>query len=138
MLYFDGVFGLVLLCLWLFCLFDVITTDPALCRNLPKLLWLAIVLLLPDVGSIAWLVAGHPWQQRRPAPTGTMARYPEYDRPGRHVAANPDDDEAFLAGLRDRAEQQRREYRARQERERQAEQARLEQRNPDEDTGPSA
>jgi len=138
MLYFDGVFGLVLLCLWLFCLFDVITTNPALCRNLPKLLWLVIVLLLPDLGSIAWLVAGHPWQQQQRTPTGAAARYPEYDRPGRHAAANPDDDEEFLAGLRARAEQQRREYRARQERELREEQARLEKKHAEDDAEPPA
>lgn len=61
MLYFDGLFGLVMFGLWLYCLIDVITTDSARCRNLPKLAWLFIVLLLPDIGSIAWLVAGHPW-----------------------------------------------------------------------------
>ncbi len=38
--------------------------------------------------------------------------FPEYDRPGRAVAANPEDDEAFLRGLRERAEEQRRAYRA--------------------------
>ncbi len=39
---------------------------------------------------------------------------PEYDRPGRATAHSPDDDEAFLRSLRERAEQQRR--RAEQER----------------------
>jgi Phospholipase_D-nuclease N-terminal len=124
MLYFDGVFGLVLLGLWLYCLFDVITTDSAACRNLPKLAWLFIVLLLPDLGSIAWLVAGHPWQHQ-PRPTGGSAvagRYPEYHRPGRQVPANPDDDEAFLHSLRERAEQQRRDNQARREQELRAEQ----------------
>jgi hypothetical protein len=60
MLAFDGVFGLALLGLWIYCVFDVITTDESLIRNLPKLLWLAIVLFIPDIGSIAWLVAGRP------------------------------------------------------------------------------
>jgi signal transduction histidine kinase len=124
MLYFDGLFGLVLFGLWLYCLFDVITTDAASCRNLPKLAWLFIVLLLPDIGSIAWLVAGHPWQDQPPRTGGSAGagRYPEYDRPGRHIAANPDDDEAFLRGLRERAEQQRRDYQARREQELRAEQ----------------
>jgi hypothetical protein len=107
MLYFDGVFGLVLLGVWLYCLFDVITTDPARCRNLPKLAWLAIVLLLPDVGSIAWLVAGHPWQSQPGRERHRAA--------GRQSPTSPDDDEAFLRGLRERAEQQRRDYQAQQE-----------------------
>ena len=55
-----GVVSLVLIALWLFALFDVISTDAALCRNLPKMFWLMIVLLLPDVGSIAWLLLGRP------------------------------------------------------------------------------
>ena len=120
MLYFDGLFGLVLFGLWLYCLIDVITTDSARCRNLPKLAWLLIVLLLPDIGSIAWLVAGHPWPSSAGSNLpyrGNTGRYPEYERPGRRTAANPDDDEEFLRGLRERAEQQRREYQARRERE---------------------
>ncbi|MFL6163160.1 MAG: PLDc N-terminal domain-containing protein [Jatrophihabitantaceae bacterium] len=124
MLYFDGLFGLIMLGLWLYCIIDVITTDGARCRNLPKLAWLFIVLLLPEVGSIAWLVAGHPWPGSAaggpPRRAGT-GRHPEYERPGRRVAANPDDDEEFLRGLRERAEQQRQEYQDRQERERLAE-----------------
>ncbi|HTZ42934.1 MAG TPA: PLD nuclease N-terminal domain-containing protein [Jatrophihabitans sp.] len=114
MLYFDGLFGLLMLGLWLFCIFDVITTDAVRCRNLPKLAWLAVVLILPDVGSVAWLVAGHPWQAR--------GRLPEHDRPGRQVPVNPDDDEAFLQALRDRVQQQRRDHRAQQERDRRPEQ----------------
>ena len=51
-----------------------------------------------------------------------MLRYPEYDRPGRFAATNPDDDEAFLRQVRERAEQQTRAAREqRAERERQAE-----------------
>lgn len=60
MLEVDGVVALVLLGLWLYCIFDVVTTDESLCRNLPKFMWLMIVFFLPDVGSIVWLVAGRP------------------------------------------------------------------------------
>lgn len=134
MLYFDGLFGLVMLGLWLYCLIDVITTDAERCRNLPKLLWLLIVLLLPDIGSIAWLVAGHPWQATAVGPrTAVASRYPEYDRPGRQAASNPDDDDEFLRGLRERAEQQRREYRDRRAREEQAEQERQRWEQPGQD-----
>lgn len=73
MLYFDGFVGLVTLGLWIFCLVDVIVTDEASCRNLPKLPWLLLVLLIPLVGSIVWLIAGRP--QRAPgAPTGRYER----------------------------------------------------------------
>jgi hypothetical protein len=56
----SGIVGLVLLGLWLYVILEVITTDSTLCRNLPKPLWLVIVILLPSVGSVAWLIAGRP------------------------------------------------------------------------------
>ena len=55
-----GFVPLVLLALWLYCIFDVIATDEALMRNLPKAAWLIIVILLPTIGSLAWLVLGRP------------------------------------------------------------------------------
>lgn len=113
---FEG-FGLILLALWIFCVFDVITTDEHACRNLPKMAWLLIVLILPDIGSIMWLIAGSPRTISAPANlpykgnSGRDRSHPE--RPGRARATNPDDDEAFLQGLRDRAEAQRRKARER-------------------------
>jgi Phospholipase_D-nuclease N-terminal len=108
MLLFDGGFGLILLGLWLFCIIDVITTDESRIRNLPKLAWLFIVLLLPDIGSIAWLVGGHTWNGSAPTSRSkAAASYPEYARPGRHIPLNPDDDEAFLRQVRERAQRQR-------------------------------
>jgi hypothetical protein len=113
MLFLDG--GLLLFALWVFCVIDVIVADEYQVRNLPKLVWLLIVLLLPDIGSIAWLVAGRNWGHRTPRPTSRVARkFPEYDRPGRQAATNPEEDEAFLRQLRERAEEQRR--RAKQQR----------------------
>jgi hypothetical protein len=107
MLFADGFGLLIVLALWLFCLIDVITTPDDQVRNLPKLVWLLIVIVLFDLGCIAWLVAGRPWNRTAPN-SPTAAKYPEYDRPGRHVPNNPDDDEAFLAGLKARADEQRR------------------------------
>lgn len=107
MLFLRGGLGLFLLVLWVFCIVDVIMTDESRVRNMPKGLWLVVVLLLPDIGSILWLVAGHPWEHKV-APSRIAQQFPEYDRPGRHVAVNAEDDEAFLRGLRERAEQQRR------------------------------
>jgi hypothetical protein len=31
-----------------------------LCRNLPKGVWLILVILLPDIGSLGWLLLGRP------------------------------------------------------------------------------
>lgn len=138
MLFFDGAFGLLMLAVWLFCIIDVITTPESQCRNLPKLAWLLIVIVLVDLGSIAWLVAGREWAGRGQAGlsykgnTG-RSRYPEYERPGRFAATNPDDDEAFLSQLRERAEQQRRDYRARREQELRQERDRLFGERPEDD-----
>jgi hypothetical protein len=46
--------------LWIYCIYDVITTDDAIIRHLPKVVWLLIVVLLSDIGSILWLALGRP------------------------------------------------------------------------------
>jgi Phospholipase_D-nuclease N-terminal len=122
--YFYGIVTLFILGLWIFCLLDVITTDEVLCRHLPKTLWILVVLLLPTIGSLMWLIAGRPSAPATPATggmpyKGNTGRYPEYDRPGRFVATNPDDDEEFLRRCRERAEEQRR--RAREQRQQEEE-----------------
>ena len=107
MVLFDGVAGLVFLALWIFCIVDVITTPEAQVRNLPKFVWLILVVLLVDFGSVAWLIAGRNWgpKQQTPAVGAPADLQP---RVARTRPANPDDDEEFLATLRARAEEQRR------------------------------
>ncbi len=56
----EGLIPVLLLGLWIYCIFDVIATDEALTRNLPKGFWLLIVFFLPDIGSLAWLLLGRP------------------------------------------------------------------------------
>ncbi len=94
-----GFFALAVLALWAYCIFDVISTDEALMRNMPKVLWLIVVIVLPTVGSVAWLLLGRPeGAGLRP---GDTSRYsPPRARP-RPIA--PDDDPAFLARLDDEA-----------------------------------
>jgi len=112
MLYFDGLFGLLLLGLWIFCLADVVTTKRGTCRTLPKPLWLALVLLLPLAGSIIWLMAGRPQatlSSSQNAYLDEAVEFPEYDKPGDFVPAEAvDDGEAFRRQCRERAEAQRR------------------------------
>lgn len=109
MLYGGGALFVVELCLVVYCVLNIITTPDEQVRNLPKLLWLVLVLLFPIVGGVAWLVAGRPQGPARSLPyKGNRGIPPEYDRPGRATAYSPDDDEAFLRSLRERAEQQRR------------------------------
>ena len=106
MLVYEGVGLLLVVALWIFCLVDVIVSKEDECRNLPKLLWLLIVLMLPDVGSVLWLIAGRPkglrqsWQQRTPR-QGTAQRTrtaPRTTMPS--PGANPDDDDEFLRSIR--------------------------------------
>jgi hypothetical protein len=108
MLLFNGFAGLLLLGLWLFCLIDVITTPPGQCRNLPKIAWVLIVLLVPDIGSAAWLIAGRNWNRTPGQLPGKGPLGRPSAQPRRTRATNPDDDEEFQAQLRARVEEQRR------------------------------
>ena len=72
-----GIVPLLLFALWLYCIFDAIAADPVLVRNLPKGVWIILVIFLPDIGSLAWLALGRPlyasWRPgdatpRRPPP----------------------------------------------------------------------
>ncbi|MDO9457898.1 PLDc N-terminal domain-containing protein [Nocardioides sp.] len=99
-------FGLVTFCLWVYCLVEVIQTPEGSIRNLPKTIWLLLVLLFPFVGSVAWLVAGRPddGPRRASAYERHAPAYPEYDRPGRAAALDPARDDDFLRQVRARAE----------------------------------
>lgn len=105
------VFGVAAFALWLFCLVDVIGTPDREVRNLPKFAWLILVLIFPFVGSLAWLIAGRPQSPaRRSAYERSAPTFPEYDRPGRAAAVDPELDEEFLKQVRARAEGQRKRY----------------------------
>ena len=98
-----GFFALAVLALWAYCIFDVISTDEALMRNMPKVMWLIVVIILPTVGSIAWLLLGRPeGAGLRPGDTSTY-RPPSRPRPAEPRSLAPDDDPAFLARLDDEA-----------------------------------
>lgn len=112
-----------ILVLSIFCLVQVLTSRDDEIRNLPKIVWLLLILIFPLVGSVVWLAAGRPVYG---APSRTAVQFPEYDRPGRNAAPNPDDDAEFLRKVRERAEEQRR--RAAEQR---AEQDRLEREKQD-------
>ncbi len=112
MVRFELLFGLMVMGLWIYCLVEVIGSRDDAVRNLPKLGWLLVVLLFPLAGSVAWLVVGRPRGiARSSAHAREVPSFPEYDRPGRAAALSPEDDEAFLRRVRERAEEQRRAYR---------------------------
>src|SRR5450432_4234229 len=75
-----GLVAIVLFLFWIWALLDCISTDASRCRNLPKMIWLVIVLLLPDIGSLLWLLLGRPERAHwRPGAT-------DYTKPRRPVA----------------------------------------------------
>jgi hypothetical protein len=112
-----GLIGFLLIALWIYCIFDVISTEEVLMRNLPKFAWLMIVFFLPDIGSIAWLALGRPpFAGWRPGDTGVRPTRrvlgPE-DRPDFPTSAPADEDdrrrlEAWEADLRRREQELRR------------------------------
>ncbi|MEO6206182.1 MAG: PLDc N-terminal domain-containing protein, partial [Mycobacteriales bacterium] len=101
---FLGGFGVVLELLLLFyCVLNIVTTPEDEIRNLPKLVWLVLVVILPLVGGIAWLVGGRPQRPAGGRPVRAPRRPPAAphagqgsDWPTRSASPNPDDDEAFL------------------------------------------
>jgi hypothetical protein len=111
----DGLLALLVLGFWLFCLFDVITTDESLMRNLGKPWWLVIVLFFPVVGSIMWLVAGRPLGAGAPGlpykgnrdqaddprgRSGGGSRYGDAEMAAARPSVAPDDDPEFLEHVR--------------------------------------
>jgi hypothetical protein len=76
----EGLVLLVIVAFWIWAILDVIATEAELCRNLPKGVWLILVLLLPDIGSLAWLLLGRPEKGAwRPGST-------DYSAPRRPIA----------------------------------------------------
>ncbi|KQW47773.1 hypothetical protein ASC77_15210 [Nocardioides sp. Root1257] len=118
----EGLFGIVVFALWVFCLVDAIGAPADRIRNLPKVGWILLILFFPLIGSVAWLVAGRPDNAgaRRSAYERQQPGFPEYDRPGRAAAVDPEKDAEFLRGVRERAEAQRKAYDEQKKREREA------------------
>ncbi|MCO6004404.1 PLD nuclease N-terminal domain-containing protein [Actinoallomurus purpureus] len=98
---------LVALGVWLFCLFDVLSTDESETRHLPKFAWFLIVLVGFELGAVAWLLFG---RRRRFVTAGVAAWPPEFltSRDGREAGTGPggergplgpDDDPEFLRRL---------------------------------------
>jgi hypothetical protein len=54
------VFAAVLFIFWIWAIFDSIQTPKDEVRNLPKLAWVAIVVLFASLGALAWVLLGRP------------------------------------------------------------------------------
>ena len=89
-----GVLGLLAFLLWIYCIFDVIAAEDALVRNLPKMAWLIVVIIIPTAGAVAWLVLG------RPPNVSFRPGSSDYRAPRRPVG--PEDAADFPARMDDR------------------------------------
>ena len=56
----EGLVAAALFLFWIWALLDCIASDSALCRNLPKMIWLLVVVFLFDIGALLWLLVGRP------------------------------------------------------------------------------
>ena len=101
MLGLGGVVVLLVVLVWVYAFYDALTAPPERVRNLPKAIWLLIVLLLSVIGAIAWLAWGRPRPEVR-----ARVRQSPFGRQGhgstraRRTLA-PDDDPEFLRRLDD-------------------------------------
>jgi hypothetical protein len=85
---FDAALPLVLLGVWIYAIFEVISSDASQVRNLSKMVWLLIVVLLSVVGALAWFFLG------RPHGDAPVARLPRSAGPLRRAARRePDEDD---------------------------------------------
>lgn len=75
-------------------LVDCIQTKDADVRNLPKILWILLILLFPLVGGFAWLLAG-----RSATPTPGIRPPLRRSGPAPRGPRGPDDDPDFLGKL---------------------------------------
>lgn len=112
MIFGGGLFAIAVLALWVYCIFDVIATGEGLTRNLPKLVWLLIVIFVPTIGSIAWLLLGRP-ERAGFAPGDSSYRAEPHggrvDRTSTRALGviAPDDDPRFMAELDERTKRLR-------------------------------
>lgn len=84
------------LALTIYCVVDAIQSEDSTVRNLPKIVWILLILLFPLVGPAAWLLAGRP-----PRAVGGGRPRPGTGRPGGRDRRprGPDDDPDFLKDL---------------------------------------
>ncbi|NYH53281.1 MULTISPECIES: PLD nuclease N-terminal domain-containing protein [Nocardiopsis] len=110
MVWLGGLITLVSIVLWVYAFFDALTTPSHEVRNLPKILWVVVIVLFMPVGSILWLFLGRP---RETAAVEGFASAPARDASsvddldpsdfaepsGSPHPLGPDDDPEFLRRL---------------------------------------
>ena len=93
----EGVLGFILLALWIWAIVDCITSDSSIIRNLPKGVWLILIIILFDIGAVLWLLLGRPYNKHwRPTVEGELRTYPTRRNPAIEDRAD------FASGISDR------------------------------------
>ncbi|MEP7160151.1 MAG: PLD nuclease N-terminal domain-containing protein [Dermatophilaceae bacterium] len=97
------VVALAVLAFTVYTVVDCIQTKDERVRNLPKLVWVVLILLFTPAGGIAWLFAGRPLE-REGGPFGRLPFGPQDKLAPRGRSSygppmGPDDDPEFLKGL---------------------------------------
>ncbi|WP_407560430.1 PLD nuclease N-terminal domain-containing protein [Streptomyces sp. 184] len=110
---------LLVLAVWIYAFIDCLNTPEKEVRNLPKLVWVAIIVLFGSVlfGPLAWFVGGRP--RGRPVIAGGEAGAGGGGRrPGRGRWVAPDDNPDFLRSLEEGRRKEERQQRREQSEER--------------------
>ena len=81
---------ILLLAGYIWFIVDVVSSPKSGVRNLPKAIWLLIVLFVPIIGGVIWILFG----RTKPITGGRRLR---------HTPSAPDDDPRFLAKLEEDA-----------------------------------
>jgi hypothetical protein len=85
--------------LTVYCFIDAIQTDEVAIRNLPKMAWILLIVLLPVIGPVAWLVAGRPTRGTASG-RSQQQRWEDHRREQeRRRPRGPDDDPDFLKDI---------------------------------------
>ncbi len=96
-----ALFAFLALGVWLFAIFDVITSPVDGIRIMQKPIWVIVVLLGFVMGAVVWFALGRP----RSAGDGTSGGFGALSGPKRARPIAPDDDVEFLRGLRKRPDE---------------------------------
>ncbi|GLU49221.1 PLD nuclease N-terminal domain-containing protein [Nocardiopsis ansamitocini] len=107
MVWLGGLITLLSIVLWVYAFFDALTSPAEEVRNLPKLLWLAIILIFMVVGPLLWFYLGRPRAPVTAADSASVTATSvddldpsDFQKPsGRQRPLGPDDDPEFLRRL---------------------------------------
>jgi hypothetical protein len=113
---FDGLLAFAFFGFWIYCLIDAIASPRGDVRTIPKLLWVLVILVLADLGALAWVVLGRPRNQGW-MPGGLGAeQQPRSVAPRSRRPMGPEDSPEFEDRLRRARERQQRDRRFDQDR----------------------